>query len=151
MSVVFSREDLTDALWDEATPLLQKHWEEVAHYRDVPLEPDREYYAAMHTAGFVRCFTARRGSLLGYAIYFVKHHPHYKNTLFAAQDVIYLAPEIRGRPAFQFVAWCDQQLADDGVSVVAQHMKAKHPFGRLLEAQGYELMDLIYTKRLNVA
>jgi hypothetical protein len=161
----FAREPLTDALWDEAMPLLEAHWREIAAFQDIPLEPDRETYAASEQAGVLRCFTARdtrrptrqppgsqwmmRDGLVGYALYFVRPNPHYKSSVQAAQDVIYLDPSVRGGTGYKFIAWCDAQLAAEGVQITYHHVKAKHDFGRLLERQGYELVDLIYAKRLD--
>ncbi len=57
--IQFAKEPLTDALWDEAMPLLQAHWKEVAAFQDIPLNPDRALYAASEEAGILRVFTAR--------------------------------------------------------------------------------------------
>jgi hypothetical protein len=162
----FAREPLTDALWDEAMPLLEAHWREISAFQDIPLEPDRETYAASEQAGVLRCFTARDNAaaqwmistagvyplpspLVGYALYFVRPNPHYKSSVQAAQDVIYLDPSVRGGTGYKFIVWCDAQLAAEGVQITYHHIKAKHDFGRLLERQGYELVDLIYAKRLD--
>lgn len=157
MAVRFANEPLTDALWAETLPLLREHWREVAHYPDVPLDPDRDFYRSAESIGLLRVFTARADDgfsgtdrLVGYAVYFVKPNPHYKTSLQASQDVIYLDPSVRGGTGYKFIAWCDQQLASEGVQAVYQHIKAAHNFGKLLERQGYELVDLIYAKRLDV-
>jgi GNAT superfamily N-acetyltransferase len=157
MSLVYAREDLTPELWAEATPLLHAHWREVAHFEDIPLEPDYEVYAASQKAGFIRCFTVRlddrneryRLPLVGYALFFVRPHPHYMSCLFAAQDVIYVDPDHRGLGG-KFIEYCDGWLQAEGVDVVTQHVKAAHDFGKLLERKGYVEMDRIYVKRLSV-
>lgn len=178
--IQFAKEPLTDALWDEAMPLLHAHWKEVAHFQDIPLEPDRDVrgvYASSERAGILRVFTAREplkirtslpvwqflafnentgidrkeigGRLVGYALYFVRTNPHYASSLQAAQDVIYLDPTARGKTGYKFIAWCDEQLASEGVQVVRHHVKAAHDFGKLLQRQGYEVEDIIYVKRLD--
>jgi hypothetical protein len=170
----FAREPLTDALWAEAMPLLQAHKDEIAHYPDLKLEPDIALYQANDAAGVLRCFTARMAGvfsvtparklndgesfewcesvanpLVGYALYFVRANPHYKSSVQAVQDVIYLDPSVRGGTGYKFIAWCDAQLASEGVQAVYHHVKAAHDFGKLLQRQGYELVDLIYAKRLD--
>lgn len=160
MSVAFQRESLTPALWHEAMPLLVAHYQEIAAYQDIPLEPDVSVYAASEAAGIIRCYTARNpcviegcnepGALVGYALFFVRPNPHYKSSVQAVQDVIYLAPSVRGGTGYRFIAWCDAQLKEEGVQAVYHHVKAAHDFGRLLERQGYDLVDLIYAKRLDV-
>jgi hypothetical protein len=56
--IYFQRERSVD-LWPEITPLLEQHWQEIAHYKDIPLDPDVERYNAMDEQGLLRCFTAR--------------------------------------------------------------------------------------------
>lgn len=151
MTITFAREALTPELWHEAMPLLVAHYQEIAAFQDIALEPDVSVYAAGESAGIIRCFTARddSGLLVGYALFFVKPNPHYKSSVQAVQDVIYLDPSVRGGTGYKFIAWCDAQLADEGVQAVYHHVKAAHDFGRLLERQGYDLVDLIYAKRLD--
>ena len=70
----------------------------------------------------------------------------------ASQDVLFLAPEHRkGRLGMKLIDYADSMLRREGVQVVAQHVKAAHNFGPLLERLGYELQDLIYTRRLDRA
>ena len=98
----------------------------------------------------LRVFTARtpENELVGYAVYFVRPHLHYKSSLNAFQDILYIRKDVRGLGG-SFIFWCDDQLRKEGVQVVAQHIKAAHNFGPLLEKVGYTLMDLIYVKRLD--
>lgn len=166
MTTQFARESLTPQLWQEAMPLLEAHYREIAAYQDIPLEPDVSVYAASEAAGAIRCYTARAhpmykverdgpmervddGVLVGYALFFVRANPHYSSSVQAVQDVVYLHPAVRGGTGYKFIAWCDEQLRAEGVQAVYHHVKAAHNFGRLLERQGYELVDLIYAKRLD--
>jgi GNAT superfamily N-acetyltransferase len=179
-------------LWDEITPLLQQHWLEIAHYQDIPLNPDREGYLKCEEAGVLRCFTARasamwRGrlatvcsvvnqratvdvenygasptsvscplseleidTLVGYAVFFVRPNMHYMDSVQAVQDVLYLSPALRGTGhGMRFIRYCDEELTRLGVQAVYHHVKEKHNFGPALERMGYELVDLIYAKRLD--
>lgn len=180
--IQFKREPLTRALWDEAMPLIQKHWHEVAFYEDIPLNPDWPLYESANAAGHVVVFTARTelctvrsgpmptaqrqdlncgvkpviGTytqecfLVGYALYFVKHAPHYAGSLQASQDVIYLHPSVRGKTGKRFIEYADAQLALLGVQLVFQHAKVDHPaLGRVLERIGYEKQDVVYSRRLD--
>lgn len=151
MAGTFQREDVR-TLWPELTPLLQKHWREIAHYQDIPLNVDFETYERLEGDGSLRVFTARskEWELIGYAIYFLRHNLHYLGSFQALQDVLFLLPEHRKtRIGSQLIDWADERLRDDGVQVVIHHVKAAHNFGPLLERKGYELQDLIYTKRLD--
>lgn len=148
--MIFRREPLDDKLFDEVLPLLTQHYLEIAHYPDIKLEPDFKQYAKLEEIGAVRAFVARdeAGLLIGYSVFFVRHNLHYSSSLQASQDVIYIDPKRRGFGR-SFIVWCDEQLQAEGVQVVYQHLKAKHNFGKMLEAIGYELVDLIYARRLD--
>lgn len=149
-NLTFAKEHFTDALWAELLPLLAEHWAEIAHYPDIPLSVDRATYDGADAAGLARIYTARReGALLGYALFFVRTNPHYQTSLQASQDVLYLHPSARGGAGAKFIAWCDEQLRIDGVQAVYHHVKQAHNFGPLLERMGYELVDLIYARRLD--
>lgn len=148
-AVDFAAERLS-AVWDEAQPLVAAHYREIAHHADIALNPDRDCYFAAEEAGHLRCFTARKETkLIGYAVYFVRHSLHYQQSLQAVQDVLFLDPRERGSAGARFIAWCDRKLRDDGVQLVWQHMKAAHSFGPMLERMGYELIDLVYARRLD--
>lgn len=145
----FQRE-ATPKIFAELKPLLEKHWREVAHFQDIPLEPDWETYENLDNSGALRTYTVRTldGVLVGYAIYFVRSNPHYKSSIQASQDILFMDPAYRGKGG-RFIKWCDEQLKADGVQAVYQHVKAKHNFGPLLERIGYQLVDLIYARRLD--
>lgn len=146
----FKREPLTSELFHEVMPLLEKHYHEIAHYKDIDLDPDIEQYLKLEEIGAIRCFIARDELevMVGYAVYFIRHNIHYKSSLQALQDVIYIDPERRGFGA-QFILWCDEQLKAEGVQIVYHHVKNAHNFGPMLERLGYRLVDLIYTRRLD--
>lgn len=135
---------------EEAKPLLQEHWQEVATYKDIPLDPDYTAYFYLEKIGILKCFSARDddGTLFGYAVFFIKNHLHYQKSLCAVQDIIYIDPDRRGR-GILFLRWCDEELAKLGVQIVTHHVKATHNFGPALERSGYKLQDLLYTKRLD--
>lgn len=149
-TVTFQREPIR-ALWAELWPLLVAHWEEIATWPDIPLDPDREAYAEADDAGLLRLYTARdaAGLLVGYAAYVVRTHLHYRHSKQAVQDVVYLRPECRrGRIGRQLLEYGDAQLAGEGVQVVYQHVKLTHNFGPLLERLGYEHVENVYARRL---
>ena len=146
----FQREPASHELFQEMMPLLQKHWEEIAHFKDIPLEPDWDMYLKIDQSGALRNFTARddQGKLIGYAVFFVRSNINYKSSIQASQDVIFIDPTVRGFGA-KFILWCDKQLKDEGIDAVYHHVKEAHNFGPMLERLGYKLVDLIFTKRLN--
>lgn len=146
----FKREILTQELVSEMIPLLVLHYGEIAHYKDIPLDPDYDQYIKLENAGVLRAFTARDESnaLIGYALFFIKSNIHYKSSLQALQDILFVRPDKRGI-GFRFIPWCDEMLRAENIQVVYHHVKEKHNFGKLLSKIGYELVDLIYARRLD--
>lgn len=147
----FQREELTEDFFNEVYPLLVAHKDEIAHFKDIDLGVDKDTYFNVQEAGAFRLFTIRDEDLLvGYCGFFIKHNPHYKTSLQANQDVLFLAKEYRkAMLGLKFIAYCDEELKNEGIQVVRQHIKAAHNFGKALERMGYELEDLIYVKRLD--
>lgn len=153
MCAQYASEELTDALWDELQPLLQKHYHEIAHYSDIPLEPDRESYARLVGLGMFRVYTARvGGALVGYLAVIVSRSMHYKSALYANQDVLYVDPRYRGsRVGVRLIQYAHRALAADGVTVFFQHVKHREDLniGPLLKRLGYEPIDDIWGIRLD--
>lgn len=147
--MTFALEQLRQVI-EEIKPIIQEHYLEIAHYKDIPLMPDWESYQKLEEVGVLKIFTCREdnGALIGYGVYFIKHHLHYMTCLVAYQDILFIRKEFRGK-GMKFIDWCDQYLKTLGVTMTVHHIKAAHNFGPALERRGYELMDLIYTKRLD--
>ena len=148
----FQRERVHD-LWPELAPIYAKHWEELAYFKEFELAPDKARYELMENMDKLRCYTVRKeGELIGYGVFVIDLGLHYATTRQSNQDVIFLLPEYRhGRVGLQFLKYIMAQLIEEGVQVDYQHVKNGHPqLGRLLEYLGYEVVDVIYGKRLGV-
>lgn len=144
----FCLEKIKDNL-EEVEPILHEHYKEIAHFQDIPLDPDYDQYIQLEDAGVTRFYVARDKDnyMIGYALFFVRHNIHYKTSLQAMQDIIYIRKQSRGIGG-RFIAWCDEQLRAEGVNVVYHHVKNEHNFGPLLEKLDYKLIDHIYGRRL---
>lgn len=147
----FSRE-VAQRFIPENLDLFDLHWREVGHYKDIPLDIDFDMYNKLEDCGVLRIYSARddEGKSIGYSFYVLKHNAHYKSSFQALQDIIFIHPEKRGFGK-EFINWCDDELRKEGVQVVYHHVKAKKElnFGPLLEKLNYELVDLVYGKRLD--
>ncbi len=150
-SCSFAIEDFERVRSDGIEELLVRHYQEIAHFKDIALEIDWAKYEAAWAAGKLRIFTARIGGrIVGYAAYVVDTNPHYKGSLQAVQDVLYLIPERRGLLiGSQLIAFADRQLREEGVQATYQHSKVAHPMDAVLKRQGYELVDSLWAKRLD--
>lgn len=152
-AVTFAREALSPDLVTELTPLLVRHYTEIAQFQDIPFDPDWPVYTEMAYAGVLRVFTVRAdGVLIGYAVFIIRHHPHYRSSLQANQDILFVDPVWRRATlGLQLVDFCDEALRAEGCQIVYQHVKRAHPaLGYIAEQAGYHPIETIYAKRLDV-
>lgn len=146
-------------------PLLREHWREVAHFKDIPLDVDVDAYLTAARNDALRIFTARHyypapvvgatdilmpdSELVGYAVFFVRPNPHYRGSVQASCDVIYMHPKVRAANAIRFLAFCDRNLSYQGVDVVYHRVKVAKDWGKILARLGYDAIDVTYGKRLH--
>ena len=146
--IQFQREKITKELFEESLPLLKRHYEEIAQFKDIPLEVDINQYVLLDEAKITRLFTARKnGALVGYANYFVRKHPHFNSSVQALSDVLYIDSSYRGF-GMSFLRFCEVELTKEGVEQVYQSVNPEHDFGKLLERCGYVKADIQYSKKL---
>ena len=123
--VTIQRESL-HPFWEDALPLCERHWQEIAHWHDIPLVPDTEAYERAAAADMLRIYTVRGtdGALYGYAMFFVRHNVHYRTSIQAVQDVVFVAPEFRqGTLGMRLLKFAEVDLRQAGVQVVHHHQK----------------------------
>jgi GNAT superfamily N-acetyltransferase len=141
---------------DEIKPLLTKHWEEIALYRDrVPLDVNYDAYIALEKANMLKVFIVREaGALIGYAVYFMRRHPHYQSTNWAMNDIYWIDPAHRnagiGIGLFRFVEdWFRSQLKPGELLVMHTNSKTMHPQAhRVLEFLGHDMVEVGHSKLL---
>lgn len=151
----FNREMLADCM-EEIKPILRhEHWEEVGHYRDIPIDMEWDKYKQLEAAGVLRCYVIRspvneefkESLIVGYAFFFVNKHLHYKHTTVASQDILYVRKPYRGIGK-SFLEWCDNHLKDEGVITVTHHIKPWFDWSSMAEKLGYEKAETIYSRRI---
>lgn len=151
-AISFARETLSEEMIAELSPILEQHYLEIAQHLDIPLAPDFSGYWAMERAGNLRLYIARsHGEAIGYNVCFIRHNMHYSTSKQAVQDILYVMREYRGEGiGRKLVTYSNEQLALEGVQVLAHHVKVKHPaLGHILETEGFDLVEYVYTKRLD--
>ena len=140
-----------DEIIDDIRPMLPEHWAELAVHKDIPLEPEWEFYRRSDEIGALKIFTARRdGELIGYSIFVVRpRHAHY-NIGWAMNDIVWLHPDHRNEGVgTKFVAFWDEKLRDLGATIVHVNVKVWHPaLAFLLKKCGYAVIEAGYEKRL---
>jgi len=150
MSITYQQEFL-DAVEKNIKPLLQDHWEEIAVNKSViKMNPDWEAYHNLEDNGALKIFTARSdGELIGYFVVLIRSHIHYKDHVFAANDVLFLKQEYRkGLTGAKLMKFAEKCLKEDGVSVLVVNTKRHKPFDGLLEWLGYSHVENVYSKYL---
>lgn len=132
---------------DDIRPLLIRHWEELAAYPEIPLDPDWDFYRAAAEADLIRGYTARLdGQMIGYAIFtIVRRHPHYARS-FAISDILLVLPEHRNFKVGSALFDCFE--ADLAGFVISISTKNSHPaLQALCSIRGYEAISSNYSKR----
>ena len=146
--ITYQEEGYFDVI-DEILPLLYEHWGEIAIHRDkIELKPDFKKYIELYKLGYLKIFTSRDDEkLIGYFIVTVYPHIHYSDTLTAMVDITFLKKEYRGKMVgYKMFSESEKLLKKYGVDLILQHVKIKHDFGKLLERQGYEKVESVYSK-----
>ena len=148
MTIKYQQEFLSTVV-EDIKPLLKEHWEEIALNREkIKLNPDWDTYEDLEHQGKLKVFTARQdGSLVGYFVVIVSHHIHYKDHLFASNDIIYLSPEHRkGFTGVKLIKFAEKHLKNDGVSVMVINSKDHKPFHSLMEFLKFKPVERLYSK-----
>lgn len=150
VEVNYQQEFLSQVV-EEAKPLLKEHWEEIALNQDnIKLNPDWEAYGSLEEKGKLKIFTARVDNrLIGYFVVIVGYNIHYKDHLFASNDVIYLHKDYRkGFTGIKLIKFAEGCLKEDGISVLTINTKVHQPFDGVLDRLGFGLIERVYSKYL---
>ena len=131
------------ALWDE-------HYEELCVHKEFELDPDLDVYRVMADKGMLRVVTVRADdALVGYMVFIVKPHLHYKSTLIAIEDLYFLKKEYRqGRIGIRMFKYAEEALARLGVQLIVIRTKVHLDNSRLLEYLDYKFTEKVYMKRV---
>jgi hypothetical protein len=149
----FGRETC-DQVCNEIFDLMRAHYHEVAHHPDIPPQCDEGRYRKAEEVGLLRIYTVRLlGVLVGYWVGMVATSLHYKSSLQARQDTLFIHPDYRqGLVGYRFLKWVDQQLALEDVEIVYQHNKlldgGRLDLEPLFVRMGYRPIYRVYWKRL---
>jgi GNAT superfamily N-acetyltransferase len=147
--ITYSEEDCT-VFFQELAPLLPIHYEELCVTKDYELEPDYAAYDNLYKAGCLRAVTCRSdGELIGYIIFIVQPHLHYRSCITAFEDLYYVKKEYRkGRTGIKLFQYAEQVLKAGGINRIIMHTKIHQDHSRLFEYLGYKNTDKLFTKLL---
>ena len=135
---------------EEFKKVIPEHYDELCVTKEFPLDPDWDSYQKLGQAGMLRTITCRlEGELIGYIIFFMQPHVHYKGCLTAYEDVYFVKKEYRkGRVGIRLFQYAESVLKSRGVNRVIIHTKIHLDNSRLLEYLKYKFTDKLYTKLL---
>ena len=135
---------------DEFERLFPEHYEELCVTKEFPYEPDYEAYKRCAAAGMLRCITCRNDAdLIGYIIFFVSPHLHYKSCITATEDLYFVKKEFRkGRVGIKLFQYAEKVLCQFGINRIVMHTKVHLDNSRLFEYLGYKWTDKVFTKIL---
>jgi GNAT superfamily N-acetyltransferase len=146
--IKYQEEQIEDIL-EEMKPMLVKHWEELANYKDIrPLDVDWDNYIDLNRALYIRVFTVRdNNKLIGYASFYISNNLHYKFWRHASNDVYYLDPAYRktglGIKMFEEI---ESWLKDMGVKSIVVMDKVDHSHEKFFKHMNYNLIEQNYEK-----
>lgn len=152
--MIYALEEYSEVV-EEIKPLLLAHHEEIVFYKDeLELDPDYDLYKLGQETGILKVFTMRsgggpkeKGTLVGYNIFFVHTHPHYKQDIFADNDMVYIDPAHRHTgDTIAFFEWCERQLKENNVHVITYHMNTLKTFSSLMNELDMDLAQHMYMK-----
>jgi len=135
---------------DEFEKLFPEHYEELCVTKDFNYEPDYEAYKRMAEAGMLRCITCRSDErLIGYIIFIVTPHLHYKSCMTAIEDLYFVTKEFRkGRVGIMLFKYAEKVLKERGVQRIVMHTKVHLDNSKLFEYLGYKMTDKVFSKML---
>ena len=144
-------EILTDELILELTPILEIHRAELQSFPDMKLNPSWDIYKILEERGKLKYIIAREDNIIvGYSLYIIDYNMHYKDFVFATEDVFYVINDKRGsRIGIKLVKYSEKLLKEMGVDVITHHAKFTNRFGQFLEKLGYKKTETMLAKRIS--
>jgi GNAT superfamily N-acetyltransferase len=135
---------------DELKQLYPEHYEELSVTKTYNLDPDYEVYQKLADAGILKLVTARNDNeLIGYIMFIITPHLHYKTCITAAEDIYFLKKEYRkGRIGIRLFQFAEQYLKNINVNRIIYGTKIHLDNSKLFEYLGYTHFEKLYTKLL---
>jgi len=146
---MYQEESFIDCI-EEMKALVDAHGEEVSLHKDtIKFDPDYDTYVAASGLDILKVVTARthEDEMIGYSTYFIQPHPHYKGTMFASNDALFVRKDYRNSS----VGYCILEKAEEmckelGVQVMTINSKVNLDFKPLMDRLGFNRVEYMYSK-----
>jgi GNAT superfamily N-acetyltransferase len=147
--IIYEDVSLFDFL-DELKQIIPLHYDELCVIKEYDLEPDYEAYTKLAEAKMLRCITCRNDKeLIGYVLFTITPHLHYKSCMTAYEDIYFVKKEYRkGRIGIRLFQYAEKVLKERGVKRIVFHTKVHLDNSKLFEYLGYKFTDKLYQKLL---
>ena len=134
----------------ELQALYPAHYDELSVTKEFPLDPDYEAYERLAKAKMLRFITCRiDGAPVGYIVFIIQPHLHYRTCLTAFEDIYFIKKEYRrGRIGIKLFQYAEKVLKERGVNRIIYGTKLHLDNSRLFEYLGYKQTDKVFTKLL---
>jgi len=147
--IEYKDDNYVDCL-EEWKQIIDEHYEELSVTKKYPLDPDFDAYKTLWDMGKLKFISCKDDNkLVGYIIFFVAPHIHYKTCLTAQEDIYYLKKQYRtGRTGIKLFQFAEKLLKEQGVNRIMYNTKVHQDNSRLFEYLGYKFIDKVFTKLL---
>lgn len=146
------RVESVDSMEKLLPPLLEEHYEELTLNKDVvKLDVDWARYRNLEAAGALFALGAwDKEALVGYAVFFLQHHAHYKSLCVASNDVLFLRKQYRTKSTagLRLIKESEARLKALGVAKIVWHIKHANDWSQILYRSGYADEEKIVGKLL---
>ena len=132
----------------EAMDLFDKHYKEIAERTDViKLDPDLARYEFFVANEMLEVHTIRKdGELIGYSLWFVSNHIHYKNSVTACSDVLFISPNQRkGSTGIKFIKWSLEKIKERNPQRIMFHVKDHVDYSPIIKRMGAKHFESVYS------
>lgn len=133
-------------VYREAQHLMRLHWQEIAKNKTLlRINPDLEKYMA-GGKNLVTVTARDDKTLVGYFLWALVPHPHYKHVKVAEEDLHYLHPEWRrGLAGYLFMKAACAAAAEAGAQLIVVREKIGHEHPAILKRLKFSPTDIVYT------
>jgi len=148
MAVTYQQESFI-SVENDVMKLAEIHYNEVAQFKDYPLNIDFNVYKNLDIAGITSIYTIRDElNLVGYSIYITSKNPHYQ-FIQACSDSLFIHPDYRKKNhGKKFLKYCESQLIKNGVEFIYTHSTTRLDITSFLKKCGYVESEITLVKRL---
>jgi GNAT superfamily N-acetyltransferase len=141
------KESVVDKL-DVIQPLIEAHHKEVMTLFDAP-SVSYEQHIALENLGMLHgVFAYHDDCIVGYAVFVISKHIHYKDVSIAHVTAIYVDPKHRGRLGLKLIKAAESEAKNAGANIMLWGVGHKSRAAQTFERMGYLKQDISFVREL---